>query len=406
MNEIIVIGLGYVGLPLAVTAAKNGYQVTGFDINVTKVKKLKIGVSEISDITEYDLLDLQEKGYLKLVNSLPNFTDPSIFVIAVPTPLDGNRDPDLSYLKDACLKISEVISDGSLVINESTSYVGTLTEFIKPIIEKFSKAMGLHFAVAPERIDPGNRIWNLANTPRVIGGIANCCTELAINFYHTFCKEVIKVSSPEVAETTKLLENTFRQVNIALINEIAYLTKSFNISMHEVVDAAATKPFGFMAFRPGIGVGGHCIPVDPVYLTYSGDKNNVEMELVKLSNLKNQKQIHYVLNSVISEFNGCLIGKKIQIVGIAYKKNISDTRESPALELLNELRKLGALVTWHDPVVQEFKGEKSQDLQLDLDIGMIITPHDAIDFHIWGDNKFKVLDFSSGQQILGLPKFF
>ena len=406
MNEIIVIGLGYVGLPLAVTAAKNGYQVTGFDINVTKVKKLKIGVSEISDITEYDLLDLQEKGYLKLVNSLPNFTDPSIFVIAVPTPLDGNRDPDLSYLKDACQKISEVISGGSLVITESTSYVGTLSEFIKPIIEKFSKAKGLHFAVAPERIDPGNKYWNLANTPRVIGGFANCCTELAINFYHTFCKEVIKVSSPEVAETTKLLENTFRQVNIALINEIAYLTKSFNISIHEVVDAAATKPFGFMAFRPGIGVGGHCIPVDPVYLTYSGDKNHVEMELVKLSNLKNQKQIHYVLNSIISEFNGCLIGKKIQIVGIAYKKNISDTRESPALELLNELRKLGALVTWHDPVVQEFKGEKSQDLQLDLDIGMIITPHDAIDFHIWGDNKFKVLDFSSGQQILGLPKFF
>jgi len=406
MNEIIVIGLGYVGLPLAVTAAKNGYHVTGFDIDETKVKKLKTGVSEISDITEYDLLDLQEKGYLKLVNSLPNFTDPSIFVIAVPTPLDGNRDPDLSYLKDACLKISEVISDGSLVITESTSYVGTLTEFIKPIIEKFSKAKGLHFAVAPERIDPGNRIWNLANTPRVIGGIANCCTELAINFYHTFCKEVTKVSSPEVAETTKLLENTFRQVNIALINEIAYLTKSFNISMHEVVDAAATKPFGFMAFRPGIGVGGHCIPVDPVYLTYSGDKNHVEMELVKLSNLKNQKQIHYVLNSIISEFNGCLIGKKIQIVGIAYKKNISDTRESPALELLNELRKLGALVTWHDPVVQEFKGEKSQNLQLDLDIGLIITPHDAIDFHIWGDNKFKVLDFSPGKQILGLPKFF
>jgi UDP-N-acetyl-D-glucosamine dehydrogenase len=229
---------------------------------------------------------------------------------------------------------------------------------------------------------------------------------LAINFYHTFCKEVIKVSSPEVAEITKLLENTFRQVNIALINEIAYLTKSFNISMHEVVDAAATKPFGFMAFRPGIGVGGHCIPVDPVYLTYSGDKNHVEMELVKLSNLKNQKQIHYVLNSIISEFNGCLIGKKIQIVGIAYKKNISDTRESPALDLLNELRKLGASVTWHDPVVQEFQGEKSQNLQLDLDIGLIITPHDAIDFHIWGDNKFKVLDFSSGQQILGLPNFF
>jgi UDP-N-acetyl-D-glucosamine dehydrogenase len=406
MNQVIIFGLGYVGLPLAVIAAKNGYQVTGFDINETKVEELKIGVSEISDITEYELLDLQEKGYLKFVNSLPKFRDSSIFVIAVPTPLDSNRDPDLSYLKEACLKISEVISDGSLVITESTSYVGTLTEFIKPIIEKFSNAKGLHFAVAPERIDPGNRNWNLANTPRVIGGFTNRCAELAINFYHAFCKEVIKVSSPEVAETTKLLENTFRQVNIALVNEIAYLTKSINISMHEVVDAAATKPFGFMEFRPGIGVGGHCIPVDPVYLSYSGDKNNVEMGLVKLSNLKNQKQINYVLNSIVSDFKGSVIGKKIQIVGIAYKKNISDTRESPALELLNELRKLGASVTWHDPVVQEFKGEKSQSLQLDLDIGLIITPHDAIDFHIWSDNKFKVLDFSSGKQILGLPKFF
>jgi UDP-N-acetyl-D-glucosamine dehydrogenase len=268
MNQVIIFGLGYVGLPLAVIAAKNGYQVTGFDINETKVEELKIGVSEISDITEYELLDLQEKGYLKFVNSLPKFRDSSIFVIAVPTPLDSNRDPDLSYLKEACLKISEVISDGSLVITESTSYVGTLTEFIKPIIEKFSNAKGLHFAVAPERIDPGNRNWNLANTPRVIGGFTNRCAELAINFYHAFCKEVIKVSSPEVAETTKLLENTFRQVNIALVNEIAYLTKSINISMHEVVDAAATKPFGFMEFRPGIGVGGHCIPVDPVYLSY------------------------------------------------------------------------------------------------------------------------------------------
>lgn len=406
MNEIIVLGLGYVGLPLAVTAAKNGYKVTGFDTNETKIEELKIGISEILEIQGQELIDLQEKGYLKFVNILPKFREPSIFVIAVPTPLDDNRDPDMGYLKTACLKISEVISDNSLVVTESTSYVGTLTEFIKPTIEKFSNAEGLHFAVAPERIDPGNKNWNLVNTPRVVGGLTDCCSELAINFYETFCKEVIKVSSPEVAETTKLLENTFRQVNIALVNEIAYFAKSIDISMHEVVDAAATKPFGFMEFRPGIGVGGHCIPVDPVYLSYSGEKNNIQMELVKLSNLKNKKQVNYILNSIVSELKGSVKGKRIQLVGIAFKKNITDTRESPALELLKELRKLGASVVWHDPLVREFLGEKSQNLQLDLDLGLIIAPHDDINFNIWSDIKFKVLDFSSGQQILNLPKFF
>ncbi len=406
MEEVVVIGLGYVGLPLALLAAKKGFKVTGFDINKDKINNLSSGVCEIPGIIDKDLIELQDSGVLKFTKKLSKFISPTIFVIAVPTPLDLRRNPDLSYLEEACLSISKVISNGSLVITESTSYIGTLSEFIKPLIEKFTTASDLHFAVAPERIDPGNEHWDLSNTPRVVGGISKKSVHLASHFYSSFCKKVIQVSSPEVAEAAKLLENTFRQVNIALVNEISVLTRSINISMHEVVDAASSKPFGFMEFRPGIGVGGHCIPVDPVYLGYSGDKNNVKMDLVKLSNLKNQNQVKYVSNYISTYFKGNLNGKKIQIVGISYKKNISDTRESPAIELINELRKLGAKVFWHDPIVKSFMGEKSEDLRLDIDLGIVITQHKIINFQSWSDIKFKILDLSPGDHVLGLPKFF
>ena len=406
MNKVIVFGLGYVGLPLAVTASKHGYKVTGFDTNTDKIYNLKNGVVDIAGITEIEIDILQKSGNLNFVDTLSKFTTPAIFVIAVPTPLDYKRDPDMTYLEAACIKISEVISDGSLVITESTSYIGTLTEFIQPLIEKLSNANHLHFAVAPERIDPGNNHWNLANTPRVIGGITSECAKLAIDFYSVFCDQVIQVSSPEVAEAAKLLENTFRQVNIALVNEIASFTKLINISMNEVVDAAATKPFGFMEFRPGIGVGGHCIPVDPVYLTYSGDKKNLSLDLVKLSNLKNQNQVKYIVNFIISYFKGEISGKRIQIVGITYKKNVPDMRESPAVDLMKNLRELGATVIWHDPLVEEYQGEKSEDLLLQIDLGLIITPHEQINFQIWSELNSKVLDFSAGKQILSFPKFF
>lgn len=406
MNNVIVIGLGYVGLPLAVIAARNGFKVIGFDIDESKIRKLKNGFSNLESYTEDELIDLQNKGNLSFVNQLPKPTVPSIFVIAVPTPLDENGNPDMSYLSGACMNISEVITDGSLVITESTSYVGTLTEFIKPKIEKFSSAKDLYFAVAPERIDPGNKKWNISNTPRVIGGNTTQSTKLASEFYGAFCEKLIYVSSPEVAEASKLLENTFRQVNIALVNEIATLAKSINISMHEVVTAAATKPFGFMPFRPSIGVGGHCIPIDPVYLSYSGDKNNVDLELVKLSNSKNYNQTKYILEIVKSRLHGNLSGKSIQIVGISYKKNESDTRESPSIRLINELRLLGANVIWHDPIVEAFKGETSQNLNAGIDLGIIVIAHDVIKFDDWHLIQDKVVDFSEGKQILGLPKFF
>lgn len=406
MNDIFIIGLGYVGLPLAVIAAKNGYKVTGFDIDESKVSCLRNGISNLSSFTNDELIYLQNNGNLSFVNSLPKLSTPAIFVIAVPTPLDEKRNPDMSYLRGACMKISEVISDGSIVITESTSYVGTLMEFIKPLIERFSKSRGIHFAVAPERIDPGNDTWNISNTPRVIGGNTIQATKLAADFYSIFCSDIVQVSSPEVAEMAKLLENTFRQVNIALINEIAALAKSVNISMHEVISAAASKPFGFMEFRPSIGVGGHCIPIDPVYLCYSGDKNNIKLELVKLANYKNYNQVNYVLRSIKTYMEGNLSGKIIQLVGISYKRNIADTRESPAIKLMYELRNLGANVIWHDPIVKKFKDEKSNNLQREIDLGIILTPHDDINFDVWSDIKHKLIDFSSGKKILGLSKFF
>jgi len=406
MKEVFVLGLGYVGLPLAIEASKNGFSVTGFDINSRKIQNLKRGICGDNKISSDTLLKLQKDSSLVFVSELPKTQTSSIFIIAVPTPLDEKRNPDLRYLRQACLKISETIADGSLVITESTSYVGTLRDFIMPLVEKFSTANDLHFAVAPERIDPGNVKWDISNTPRVVGGITKHASNLAADFYSVFCNQVIQVSSPEVAETSKLLENTFRQVNIALVNEVATLAKTFNISMHEVVDAASSKPFGFMEFRPGIGVGGHCIPVDPVYLSYTGDRNNIQMELVKLSNSKNYSQVKYVLNHLISLFKGSISGRKIQIVGIAYKRNISDVRESPAIELIYELRKLGAIVVWHDPIVKEFKDEKSQSLQSEIDLGVILTPHDGINFEAWSGIKDKLVDLSSGKQILGLSKFF
>ena len=406
MNDVYVIGLGYVGLPIAIQASKSGYKVIGFDVDHSKVEDLKNGICEIPGIIKEDFTNLRGVGSLTFVNELPKSRDESIFIIAVPTPLDLNRNPDLTFLESACAHISKSISDNSIVINESTSYIGTLRSLIKPLIEKVSGAKNLKFAAAPERIDPGNKKWNLKNTPRIIGGISQECVDSAASFYEVFCESILKVSSPEVAEASKLLENTFRQVNIALVNEFALLSKEMNISMNEIISAASTKPFGFMEFHPGLGVGGHCIPVDPVYLSFSASINNIDLELVNLANSINQNQVSYVVNKIKQLFNENCFGKTIQIAGIAYKKNIPDVRESPALDLINKLRNLGAIVLWHDPIVLQYKAEKSMPLIQNIDLGIIITPHDGIDFKIWNQSNLKVLDLSPGNQICNWPKFF
>lgn len=406
MKNLIVIGQGYVGLPLSINAAKAGYKVFGFDINKDRIKNLMNGIIDSSEDDSSTILKLQEQGNLVFTDIIPNLSDKSIFVIAVPTPLNADRKPDLKMLEEACNSISKVIKKGSLVISESTSYIGTLRNFIMPLINPFFDISEIDFAVAPERIDPGNREWNLNLTPRIISGINKVSTDRTLEFYSNFCRDVRIVSNPEVAEATKLFENTFRYVNIALVNELSEIMTKFNISTHEIISAASTKPYGFLPFFPSIGVGGHCIPIDPNYLQFSAELVNLDSKFIGLAEQINLDRPNFVAKSISSLFNGDLTDRKIQIVGIAYKPNVTDLRESPALELILALRSMGAKVKWHDPDVKVWNGEVSSPLDLELDIGLIVAPHDTIDLSKWEKTGFKVLDLSNTKFKFEWPKFF
>lgn len=405
MVNIYVIGLGYVGLPLALEAAKQGFSVIGYDIDSAKIEKLKLGQSDILDFSEKEITKLLKSQHLKFVNQLPKHIENSIFIIAVPTPLGKDLKPDVSLLEKACDYIAESIGSFCLVINESTSYIGTLRNLIKPRIDKFSKVDNIKYAVAPERIDPGNKMWNLRNTPRIIAGLSKEAEEIAENFYSKFCQEIVKVSSPEVAEAAKLLENTFRQVNIALANEFSNILSGFGISSHEAIGAAATKPFGFTPFLPSIGVGGHCIPIDPTYLSYSADTVDVSTNLIDISNNINGQRFRFVTKKIEEKLGQSLSRKIIQVAGIAYKVGVSDIRESPAIKLISHLREMGASVSWHDPLVKLFDYEKSVPLNSNIDLGLIVTPHDEIDLSVWKAGKTVVFDLSTSTSDFGWPKF-
>ena len=404
-KSVIVIGQGYVGLPLAVNAAKSGYKVYGFDISNEKIEQLKKGHTDSPEIKKNDLLRLQKKGKIEFTSTIPKLKKQSIIVIAVPTPLDSNRKPDLSMLVNACEFVARVIVDNSLVINESTSYIGTLRDLIKPTIDKLSSAKDIMYAVAPERIDPGNTKWGMKNTPRVIAGLDDIATQITVKFYSKFCDQIHITSKPEVAEAAKLFENTFRQVNIALVNELSSIADLIGFSTHETIKAASTKPFGFMPFYPSIGVGGHCIPVDPSYLAYSAESVGVEAKFINLANLTNYSMPKIIAERIKIILGGNLIDKKIQIAGITYKPNISDIRESPALELMTVLTELGALVSWHDPHVEKYNDQSSTELDARIDLGLIITPHDKIDFSTWKKAGIIVLDLSANSNNYGWPKF-
>jgi UDP-N-acetyl-D-glucosamine dehydrogenase len=308
-------------------------------------------------------------------------------------------------LNSACKLIAGVLVDQSLVINESTSYIGTLRNLIKPTIESLSLAKNISYAVAPERIDPGNTKWGMHNTPRIISGLDDLSTKQAVNFYSKFAGQIHTVSKPEVAEAAKLFENTFRQVNIALVNELSIVADVMDFSTHETIEAAATKPFGFMPFFPSIGVGGHCIPVDPSYLAFSAENAGVEAKFINLANEVNSLMPEVVTGRIKSYLNGDLNGKRIQIAGITYKPNISDLRESPALDLIKELKIAGAVVSWHDPFVKVYEGQQSVALTGEVDLGLIITPHSQIDFSTWEKANVKVLDLSANSNNYGWPKF-
>ena len=355
--KIAVIGQGYVGRSIADSATESGHQVTGFDIN----DKL---VAEQMPLRKYK------------VTSNPNdIQNCEIIVIAVPTPLDNARKPDLSAVKAACKTIIDIVKKPVLVINESTSYPGTLRHEIAEIIES-SSGLGHMYAASPERVDPGNKEWRQKNTPRLLAGLTPEATALAREFYSSFCDQIVEVSSPEVAEAAKLFENTFRQVNIALVNEFAQISNALDIPTREILEAAATKPFGFMSFQPGPGVGGHCIPVDPSYLAHVAEGAGVPATFIRYANEVNLGMPAYVVSRVASDV-GLLKGKKVVVIGVAYKANVSDTREAPAALVIKELERQGAEVSWHDPVVGAWNGQTSCNLK-GFDVAIVVTNHDAV----------------------------
>ena len=402
--KVSVVGQGYVGLTLAINAALAGHEVNGYDSNSELIQQLFMGETFIPGIKKYDILNMINNAKYFPTDNPADIGESEAIVIAVPTPLDEYWKPDLTSLEQAAKMIAKYAKNNSLIINESTSYPGTLREFIKPIIESNSSHQFM-FASAPERIDPANISWDISITPRLISGISHEAITKSFEFYSSICDKVTVVSSPEVAESAKLFENTFRQVNIALVNELSIITNKMGISAHEVVEAAATKPFGFMPFYPSIGVGGHCIPVDPSYLSYKAEQLGLKANFIDLANQLNRDMPKKVAKKVQLELNGSLKNKRIQIAGVAYKSNVSDIRESPSLVLINELEQLGAEVSWFDPLVRSIGNRKSEPLDSQIDLGLIVSPHSNMDFSLWKNSGIKVLDLSANNVNYGWPKF-
>jgi UDP-N-acetyl-D-glucosamine dehydrogenase len=403
--NICVIGQGYVGLPISIQAAIAGHNVYGFDIDSAKIEQLKLGLTTSPEVNKEQILQLQKVNKLNFITELVEELSIEVFVIAVPTPLNFNREPDLRMLEEACLTIARFVRSNSLIINESTSFIGTLRNFIQPLIQSNSSSQNLLYAVAPERIDPGNTTWRLDNTPRVISGLSSDAINQAFELYSTFCSQVHIVEKPEIAEAAKLIENTFRQVNIALVNELSEVASKFDFSLHDAIRAAATKPFGFMPFYPSVGVGGHCIPVDPAYLSYSARQVGSEAKFIELANSINLHMPAKIVSRIESQLGVNLTGLQIQIAGIAYKPGISDIRESPALELIKVLESKGSKVTYFDPLVTNWNHLSSEPLSSKIDLGIIVTPHEQIDFSVWKREGCKVIDLSLSSKNYGWPKF-
>ncbi len=375
--KVAIIGQGYVGLTISAFAAKQ-YQVVGFELNSTIVSQLNKGISHIEGVASGDIKQAIFEGNYKATTDGSEIAGSGIVVIAVPTPLDENRKPDLTYIDSACKVIAENLTSPALIINESTSYPGTIRNYIKPAIEKYSKQKFEHqYAISPERVDPGRGDYNQKNTPRLYAGLTPEATKRTREFYSTFCDNLVEVSSPEVAEAAKLFENTFRQVNIALVNELAQISHALGIDVRETLDAAGTKPYGFMKFQPSAGVGGHCIPVDPSYLADVAEKAGVTATFIQRANEVNLEMPKYIAGRVAKDNGGLLKGKKVLVVGVAYKPNVADTRETPAELLIDALEELGAVVDWNDPVVGSWHGKESAGLN-GAEIAVVVTKHDVV----------------------------
>ncbi len=371
--RVAIIGQGYVGLSIAVGAAGAGHTVVGFDVNADLVANLNSGRSHIEGILDSQLSDFISGGLFAASTDASVLDGSDVIVIAVPTPLDSDRNPDLSFVHAASDLIEKHVKSAALIVNESTSYPGTLRNEIATRITSVAHL----FASSPERVDPGNTDWGTRNTPRLIGGLTPAAVAKARDFYASFCDVIIEVSSPEVAEAAKIFENTFRQVNIALVNEFAQISDALGISSREVIEAAATKPYGFMPFTPGPGVGGHCIPVDPSYLAHVANQVGVPATFIKRANEVNLAMPAYVVKRVVAGSGGAIAGKSVVVVGVSYKANVADTRETPAAAVIDLLRAQGAIVVWHDDLVGSWRGESSVALG-EFDVAVVVTKHDGV----------------------------
>ncbi len=401
-----VVGLGYVGLPLAVEKAKAGYRVIGFDIQQKRVDMVNAGKNYIGDVVDEELIDLVKAGKLIATTDYSKISEVDAVAIAVPTPLDKYKQPDVSYVVSSSKSIAQYIHRGMLVVLESTTYPGTTEEIVKPILEETGLKCGddFYLAFSPERVDPGNKFYKTKNTPKVVGGITPDCTEVAAMMYRNVLQgEIFTVSSPAVAEMEKILENTFRNINVALANEMAILCSKMGIDVWEVIEAAKTKPYGFMAFYPGPGLGGHCIPIDPFYLTWKAREYDYHTRLIELAGEINDYMPEFVIETaahILNDFKKPLNGSKVLLLGAAYKKDIDDLRESPVLKIIDILEKRNAVVLYNDPYIPEFKhnGKEYKSVEIsekeikNADIVIVTTDHSDYDYNFIAKNAKVVLD--------------
>ncbi|PNV78735.1 MAG: UDP-N-acetyl-D-glucosamine dehydrogenase [Dictyoglomus turgidum] len=410
-KKISIVGLGYVGLPLALEFAKAGLIVHGIEQNPKKVEMVNKGISYIDDVKNDELLEVVNKGNLKAFIDFEPVKDSDAIIICVPTPLGPHKEPDISYIINVTTEISKYLKKGQLVVLESTTYPGTTEEVLVPILEKSGLKAGEDFYVAfsPERVDPGNKNFTTKDIPKVVGGINEVSTEKAMKLYSIIIPKIHKVSSPRVAEMEKLLENIFRLVNISFINELAILCRKMNIDIWEVISAASTKPYGFMPFYPGPGLGGHCIPIDPFYLSWKAKEYDFDVRFIELAGEINDNMPRYVVQLVMEALNRdkkAVNGSKILIIGVAYKPNIADPRESPALKIIPLLEDLGGEVEFYDPYVSEIKIENSKTKEVkymkscvldegkvkNADCVLIVTDHDNIDYEMIYKNAKLIVD--------------
>lgn len=388
-----VVGLGYVGLPLAVEKAKAGYKVIGFDVQAKKVEMVNKGHNYIGDVVDDELAHLVKEGRLTATTDFSFVKDVDAVSICVPTPLDNYKQPDISYVVNSTKSVAQYLHKDMLVVLESTTYPGTTEEVCKPILEESGLKCGVDFflAFSPERVDPGNKHFKTKNTPKVVGGVTPNCTEIAAALYRNVLEgDIMTVSSPKVAEMEKILENTFRNINIALVNEMAILCKRMGIDIWEVIEAAKTKPYGFMAFYPGPGLGGHCIPLDPFYLTWKAREYDYHTKLIEIAGEINDYMPEFVVENAMELLNKekkALNGSRVLLLGVAYKKDIDDYRESPVLKIIEHLEKRGAIVAVNDPYIKTFKykGKEVKTVELDeeldkADIVIVTTDHSCYDY--------------------------